>query len=307
MDILGNELQLSNNGKTLRVTTQVLDLRDPAGTAATITGAAFLQYVTRWQLGNTIYYAAMENTAANRPTFYAGRAQSIDLCSVSACFPHVVIYPEPPYAPAAGDSGLPETGSVTCPAAPSADHPCTVTINVNVADIGNPTAASLLESVGSYALGSAHQDTSTTNAQAEADNVPLEIDGVCCYNFKAAVANGPLPGCSERDGQGDVRGKSGNAHFEFDLDACEDNDAESVHESDAGSGADFSSTSIDSQVFDEGTRTLTAFGSGTNAGHAVTFTMVAVDGGLAPGTFTLVLSDGYQISGSLVSGSIQLF
>jgi hypothetical protein len=26
--------------------------------------------------------------------FFAGQAQSIDLCSVSACFPHVIFYPE---------------------------------------------------------------------------------------------------------------------------------------------------------------------------------------------------------------------
>src|SRR5256885_11850779 len=52
-----------------------------------VPGAAYLQYVTRWQMGNTIYYAAMENTALNQPVFFAGKAQSVDLCSVSACFP----------------------------------------------------------------------------------------------------------------------------------------------------------------------------------------------------------------------------
>jgi hypothetical protein len=40
----------------------------------------------------------------------------------------------------------------------------TLTIRVNVADVGSPTTP--------------------TNAQAEADNVPLEIDDVCCYNFR---------------------------------------------------------------------------------------------------------------------------
>ena len=48
-----------------------------------MTGAQFLQYVTRWQMGNTIYYAMMETTpvlaAAGKYQFYAGRAQSIDL------------------------------------------------------------------------------------------------------------------------------------------------------------------------------------------------------------------------------------
>ena len=308
MDILSNQLHLSSDGATLQVMTRVVDLRNPAGTAATITGSTFLQYVTRWQMGNTIYYAATENIGANTPTFYAGKAQSLDLCSVSACFPHVILYPERPYAPASGDSGLGESGSITCPASPSVDNPCTITVNVKVADVGSPTASSLLEEVGAYAFGSQLQDNTRTNDQAEADNVPLEIDGVCCYNFKAAVANGPLPTCDERDGKGQVKGpKSGNADFEFDLDACKDNDEEFVHETDQGSGTDFRSTSIDAQIFDEGTRTLTVFGSGTNAGHAVTFTMVAVDNGTSAGTFGLTLSDGYSVAGTLISGAIHLF
>src|SRR5438132_4285420 len=142
MDILSNSIGLS--GKTLTLTTRVVDLSNPAATAAKITGTAFLQYVTRWQMGNTIYYGAMENTALNRPIFYAGAAQSVDLCSVSACFPHVITYPEP------GLGGSAENGSIKCPSAPSASNPCTLTINVNVANVGNPTSSSLLE------IGRAH-------------------------------------------------------------------------------------------------------------------------------------------------------
>src|SRR2546421_8965363 len=175
MDILSSQLGLSS--KTLTVTAKVADLTNPALTAARVPGAAYLQYVTRWQMGNTIYYAAMENTALNQPTFFAGKAQSVDLCSVSACFPHVVTYPEP------GLGGSAETGSISCPVSPSAANPCTLTITVKVADVGSPTTSSLLEEVGGYAFGSAHPQGVLTNAQAEADDVPLEIDGVCCYNF----------------------------------------------------------------------------------------------------------------------------
>jgi len=130
-------------------------------------------------MGNTNYYAAMTNNAANQPIFYAGKAQSVDLCSVSACFPHVLTYPEPGFA-----GGSQETGSLSCPSAPSATNPCVVTVRVRTPDVGGPGAGSLLEEVGSYALASSHPQGATTNAQAEADNVPLEIDGVCCYNFK---------------------------------------------------------------------------------------------------------------------------
>ncbi|TMC38612.1 MAG: hypothetical protein E6J25_13250 [Chloroflexi bacterium] len=178
MDILSSQLSVSS--KTLTVTATVADLTNPADMIARVPGAAYLQYVTRWQMGNTIYYAAMENTALNQPTFFAGKAQSVDLCSVSACFPHVITYPEPAFG------GVAETGSVSCPPSPpSASNPCTLTITVKMADVGGPTASSLLEEVGGYAFASAHQQGALTNAQAEADNVPLEIDGVCCYNFRA--------------------------------------------------------------------------------------------------------------------------
>lgn len=179
MDILSSSLSLS--GSTLKVTSRIVDLSNPAGTATAIPGTAFLQYVTRWQMGNTIYYAAMENTPANSPMFFAGKAQSVDLCSVSACFPHVITYPEPNLG------GTAETGSVQCPATPSASNPCTLTITVNAADVGSPTSSSLLEEVGAYSFASSHEQGTLTNAQAQSDNVPLEIDGACCYNAVGAA------------------------------------------------------------------------------------------------------------------------
>jgi len=177
MDILSSQLSLSS--RTLTVTAKVADLTNPAATIARVPGAAFVQYVIRWQMGDIIYYAEMENTALNQPSFFAGKAQSVDLCSVSACFPHIITYPEPAFG------GTSETGSVSCPASPSASNPCTLTITVQVADVGGPTGSNLLEEVGGYAFASAHEQGALTNAQAEADNVPLEIDGVCCYNFRA--------------------------------------------------------------------------------------------------------------------------
>src|SRR5437899_554301 len=184
MDILSNSISLSGN--ILTVTTRIVDLSNPRATALRIAGTAFLQYITRWQMGNTIYFAAMENTPLNNPTFFAGKAQSVDLCSVSACFPHVITYPEP------GLGGATETGSLRCRTTRSPRHPCTLTINVNVANVGNPTSSSLLEEVGSYSFASAHQSGATTNAQAEADDVPLEIDGVCCYDTRPHPPKPPL-------------------------------------------------------------------------------------------------------------------
>ncbi|HEX6539979.1 MAG TPA: hypothetical protein VF155_12450 [Candidatus Dormibacteraeota bacterium] len=182
LDLTSNQIGLSTSG-ALTVTMQVVDVSAGGVAAASLAvpGAQFLQYVTRWQMGNTIYYAMMETTpalaAAGQYNFYAGQAQSIDLCSVSACDPHVIYYPE---APAPG--GHAETGSVSCPAVPAPRTPCTITVTVNGGDVGTPAPSSLLEEVGSYAFGAARPQAAVTNAQAEADELPLEVDGICCFN-----------------------------------------------------------------------------------------------------------------------------
>jgi hypothetical protein len=304
MDILGTSLQLSADGSTLNVTTKVIDLSHPATTALAITGTSYLQYVTRWQLGNTIFYAAMENTAAITPSFYAGKAQSIDLCSVSACFPHVITYPEP------GFGGTAEPGTINCPATPSVTTPCTLNIAVKVNDIGMApatAAGSLLEEVGSYALASAIQEGAETNATAESDTVPLEIDGACCYNFEASIQNGPPPVCHEADGNGDIHSTgSGKASFSMDEDHCEDLDNEDVHAQDSSAGMNFQSTQILSVVFNDTLHSVVIAGNGTDNGKLVTFTATAVNGSAGVGTFSLTLSDGYTNSGTLLDGAIQL-
>jgi len=309
MDIRSSALRLSPDGKTLTVSMQVVDLRNPGLTASAL-AATNLQYLTRWQMGNIIYYAAMENTAANRPIFYAGKANSIDLCSVSACFPHVLTYPEPPPAnPPAGTpyTGISENGSVICPGTPSASNPCILTIQVATADIGRPTASSLLEEVGGYALAATTQEGQENNATALADTVPLEIDGVCCYNFQASINNGGPPACHEADGDGDVSdGRGGKAHVRFDQDGCEDGAPEGVQESDAQTSDNFQSNNVSAMTFDDGLGNVTILGTGTHNGSPVSFTLVAVNGVAGAGAFNLVLSDGYSVSGTLVSGSIQL-
>jgi hypothetical protein len=250
-------------------------------------------------MGNTIYYGAMENTSLNRPIFYAGKAQSVDLCSVSACFPHVITYPEP------GLGGSRENGSINCPSVPSATNPCTLTINVNVADVGHPTSSSLLEEVGSYSFASAHQSGATTNPQAEADNVPLEIDGVCCYNTRPQP---PQPTqCRQANGNGHVPGKnSGEAQFNFHQDDC-GLQPPNAAVTDPNSGVNFQSAQMTSVTYDAVAHTVTILGTGTDNGSPVAFTIVAADTALMPpGMFSITLSDGYINSGNLLDGTIEL-
>jgi hypothetical protein len=184
MDILHSSMSLSTRTHTLTVTMKVANLKTPSRTAGRISGAQLLEYVTRWQMGNTLFYAGMSAGPSGRRSFYAGKTRSVDLCSVSACFPHVLIYAE------SGQGGKAEKGAVSCPAKPSAKHPCTATIHVRTPDIGRPKVSTVLQEVGSYAFAASHPQGSTTNAQAQADSVPLEIDGACCYDFSGRARPG---------------------------------------------------------------------------------------------------------------------
>jgi len=190
---------------------------------------------------------------------------------------------------------------------PSASNPCTLTVSVRVRDVGSPTGTSRLEEVGSYSFAASHPQGATTNPQAEADNVPLEIDGVCCYDFQASIQNGGPPPCHAGDGDGDVsNGRGGKAHVHFDEDACEDGIPETVQESDPNTGDTFQSNQITAVTFNDAISNVTILGTGTHNGKTVTFTMVGVIGPAGIGNVNLALSDGYAVGGALLSGSIQL-
>jgi len=104
----------------------------------------------------------------------------------------------------------------------------------------------------------------------------------------------------------DATGANHTANFQFDKDACEDGQPESVSVQDPDSKTDFKSTQILTQVFDDVLHTITLSGTGLDNGLPVTFTMVAADGGVLLGKFMLTLSDGYLVNAPLISGVIQL-
>lgn len=117
--------------------------------------------------------------------------------------------------------------------------------------------------------------------------------------------------CRTHDGDGDVEGKdSGKAHFHSHAKSCEGQETQQegdVEHTDVGSGANFKSTSIAAETFsvEEESQTLTMVGTGTDNGLPVGFTMVAVDnGGLAPSVYSLTLTDGYAVTGTLLDGSL---
>jgi hypothetical protein len=134
--------------------------------------------------------------------------------------------------------------------------------------------------------------------------------------FSARIPNGTgscpngAAGCHEGDGDGQVNRVDANgthkATFHFDKDRCEDGDSESVSEQDQDAHTNFSSTQILTSVFDDVLHTVTLTGTGTDNGLPVTFTLVASDSTVVPGSFSLILSDGYSVNGALVSGLIEL-
>jgi hypothetical protein len=109
-------------------------------------------------------------------------------------------------------------------------------------------------------------------------------------------------------GSGHENGKhGGQAQFGFNYDDS-DQPTGSASYSDPGSGVNFQATQITAAAFDDVAHTATLTGSGTDNGSPVTFTIVAADSSLvAPGLFSITLSDGYNNTGNLLDGSITVY
>jgi hypothetical protein len=230
----------------------------------------------------------MESVAGGTPTFWVGQNALEFTGSITMTYP--------------GSTQV--TGSYTATA------PGVITINVPVDAVKEPDPVNnLLYSVTTAGM--------TLNGNAEAvptlggigGNLFNLVDVAPAYDFNPAIPTPPFEACHESDGDGHINGRSsGTAHFHFDRDRCEgDGATESVDEQDPASATDSHSTSITAAILDDVARTLTITGAGLNAGRLVGFTMVGLDNGVLPGAFSLALSDGYAITGSLLSGSIQLF
>jgi hypothetical protein len=157
---------------------------DNLNDALTATGAGAVDWVVRWVgapfvdpvqgLENPIYYAAVEALSGGVTQAFAGKATSIDLCSVSACDPHIVDYGGPGNGGTAVTAEIKHTGAFTY-----------WEITVPRSLVGSPTDGSHLESFGAYSF--ARKQTASVqlpNDDAEAGITPVQIDGVCCRDSK---------------------------------------------------------------------------------------------------------------------------
>jgi hypothetical protein len=183
LDLRG--LSVTNAGDELQFKIDVTSLDNLAnGPAAT--GAQAVDYVVRWigpavdsstGLRNPIYYASVEvPSGGGVPTFFAGRAQSIELCSVSACFPHVTDYGAPP------NGGTQVSGDVTLQLK---GKPDSFVIHVPKSLVGGAPAGSLLESLSVFTFArNKPASIQITNVEAEGGILPIEVDGICCVTAK---------------------------------------------------------------------------------------------------------------------------
>jgi hypothetical protein len=112
--------------------------------------------------------------------------------------------------------------------------------------------------------------------------------------------------CRNGDGDFDDDRDGHRHHVHFHHDSCEDRRGDVVDD-DRDSGKHFESNSVNSATFtsDANSQTLTMVGTGLDGGLPVGFTMIGVDyGGVTPAIYTLTLTNGRTVMGTLVSGSL---
>ena len=159
----------------------------PLAQAATAAATPFAELVVRWQKGDTLYHAGIEQPATGgASTYYAGRTVSTDLCSVSGCKPNYLDY----------QAGAPNAQAVAGTTT-TAGGATTYTLTVPLAAIGSPQPADVLEEMSAFVTVSPRSaQVPLDNTSAALDSVPLQIDGTKTINVAAdpaATPGTPLP------------------------------------------------------------------------------------------------------------------
>ncbi len=155
-------------------------LAAPLSGAAVAAGTAAAQLVVRWQMGDVLYFAAAESNPLGVESFYGGKTDAVDLCSVSGCKPNYLTYNAAPNKGVVSGTGSSDGG--------------TYVINVPLSAVGSPTDKSLLESVMGFVVASPGPGAVPQNNGTDfLDIAPLQLEGTKTFNarFGAAAASGP--------------------------------------------------------------------------------------------------------------------
>ncbi len=174
-DILSVAVEKAGNDIRFKV-----KMAAPLSGAAVAAGTPAAQLVVRWQMGDVLYFAAAESNPAGTESFYGGKTDAVDLCSVSGCKPNYLTYNAAPNKGVVTGTGSSDGG--------------TYVINVPLSAVGNPTSKNLLESVMGFVVASPTAGVVPQNNGADfADIAPLQLEGTKTFNarFGAAAATGP--------------------------------------------------------------------------------------------------------------------
>jgi hypothetical protein len=295
LEILGSQVSMPNTSR-YRIKILVADLTSLE--AKVDAGGKTLIWNTQWKVpstsdphGGAYFHAYMESVPGSAPTFWVGQ-NAVEVANGSVNFTY------------------PGSTQLTTGVSYTATAPGVINIDVPVRDVTEQGAINnQLYSVTTASMSLTGNAETPPNifSSGIGGNLFNLVDLAPAYDFNPSQPTPPFSTCHEADGDGQVQGEhGGTASFQFDGDACEDGSTESVDESDAGSGTNFHSTNFSAVTFDDLVHSVTIVGDGTDNGNPVTFTLNAVDNGVVPGLFSLILSDGYSVSGTLLNGSIQL-
>jgi hypothetical protein len=168
-----------NTAAALLVDIAVADLRDPAGTAAAAGQARLLRFVARWRMGTQTYYGSFDiDTTTGETVVYSGRPEYPVQYSQVYIRNYGVgtAYPD-----SAGSTGVPGTGGLTCPAAPTTARPCHVSLRLSLPSVGSPSPRSVLTELGAWSfVAAAPQGTAVDHGMDRNKPILLPVGGVCC-------------------------------------------------------------------------------------------------------------------------------
>ncbi len=174
-DILS--VKVAKNGSNIRFTVK---MAAPLSGAAIAAGTPSAQLVVRWQMGDVLYFAAAESNVAGVESYYGGKTDAVDLCSVSGCKPNYLTYNAAPNKGVVSGTGSSDGGSYV--------------IDVPLSAVGSPKDSSLLEEVMGFVVASPQSGVVPQNNGTDfADIAPLQLEGTKTFNarFGAAAATGP--------------------------------------------------------------------------------------------------------------------
>jgi hypothetical protein len=277
----------------LRVTMRVAD-------AASLTppqGAQGIVWLTRWQslaLGDggepsfRIFYAGARSLAGSAPTFFSGTGTSANDAGVpgNGCFTttprncKIVQYPR---EHAQSGSFDPWTGVIT--------------IDVPLADVGQPSVGSTLFSVTALSFGE-------VAGVEPADLFYQDVDATRAFDFTIGSAGGG--GDHEGRGHGEMETDDHGGRGDFDVEDDSGGHGK-VSFVDRSAGVRFASAFL-SPIVVEGT-TATITGTGFVNGAFTTFVVVVQDlagPGTGRDTFSISLGTGYARAGVLLQGDIRI-